>query len=65
MAKALKKRTQELKDELDMLQLTIYGLEYQRDHFVIDDEEKHTLKRLHNRKRDIQDNLNRIARGTA
>lgn len=65
MAKALKKRTQELKDELEMLHLTIYGLEYQRDHFMIDDEDRHTLKRLHHRKRDIQDNLNRIAKGTA
>lgn len=64
MSKSLKKKTQELKEELEMLQLTIYGLEYQRDHFGIEDKEMQQLIYLYRNKRDIQSNLNQIARGT-
>ena len=63
MAKPLTRRTQELKEALEMLQLTIYHLEYQRDNFGIDDKKECELNILYGKRFNVQNNLNSMARG--
>lgn len=63
MAKPLTRRTQELKEALEMLQLTIYDLEYQRDNFGIDDKKECELNILYHQRFNVQNNLNSMARG--